>query len=135
MKLLLLSAFCVLSVGVLAQVPKKTNPYSFQLPDTLKRFKGSGNEAFEQLLHDYFQKKQSQNNLVGNKRGNIAILPQDHMPCLVPQIDMAAKIPNAWPEVTIPFTTPNNPIPNPALPKVQSLKMNAADNGLGIPSK
>lgn len=136
MKQLLLSAFCVLSVCVFAQVPKKTNPYSLQLPDTLKKFKGNNNEAFQQLLHDYFQKKQQpQNNLVGNRRGSIAILPQDHMPCIVPDINVAAKIPNAWSGVTIPYMVPNNPIPNPALPKLRSFKMNTLDNGLGIPSK
>jgi hypothetical protein len=133
MKLLLLSAFCIFSVCLFAQLPKKTNPYSFHLPDTLKKFKGNEN-AFQEL-QEYWQKKQKQNNLATNKNGNIVILPQDHMPCVVPDTNVAAKIPNAWGSVTNIYVAPTNPIPNPGLPKTQSFKWNTIDNSLGIPSK
>ena len=133
MKLLLIYGMCIFSVGVFAQVPKKMNPYSFQLPDTLRRFKG--NENALQQLRDYWQKKQMQNNLLANKNNRIIILPQDNMPCIVPNTNVAAKIPNAWTGATVPYAAPVNPIPNPGLPKTQSFKWNALDNGPGIPSK
>jgi hypothetical protein len=117
MKLLLLSAFCIFSVCAFAQVPKNSNPYLYRLPDTLKKFKGDNTEAFQKLLHDHFQKKQFQNNLLANKHGNIVILPQDHMPCVVPDTNGLVKIPNAWNVVSIPYQSPNHPIPNPSLPK------------------
>jgi hypothetical protein len=123
MKLLLLSAFCIFSVCAFAQVPKNSNPYVYRLPDTLKKFKGDNTEAFQKLLHDYFQKKQFQNNLLANKQGNIVILPQDHMPCVVPNTNELEKIPNAWGNVTTPYISPYHPIPNPALPK-QSFNYN-----------
>lgn len=122
MKPLMLSAFCFLSICAFAQHPLKTNPYQFHLPDTLKKFKGSDTEAFQQLLHDYFQKKYSQNNLVENRHGNIAMLPQDHMPCIVPNTSGIAAIPNAWKNIDIPYVENYHPIPNPALPKVQPFK-------------
>lgn len=133
MKLLLLSAFCILSAGVFAQAPKKVNPYNFQLPDTLKRFKG--NENALQQLQDYWQRKQAQNNLRADNNSNIIILPQDNMPCIVANTNVPAKIPNAWAGTTNLYIAPINPIPNPALPKTQSFKWNALDNSIGIPSK
>jgi hypothetical protein len=57
------------------------------------------------------------------------------MPCVVPDTNVAAKMPNAWGSVTNIYVAPANPIPNPGLPKTQSFKWNALDNGLGIPSK
>jgi hypothetical protein len=133
MKLVLFSAMCIFSVCAFAQAPKKTNPYSFQLPDTLKRFKG--NENALQQLRDYRQKKQMQNNLPANNSNGVIILAQDNMPCVVPDTNVPAKIPNAWMSTTVPYAAPVNPIPNPGLPKTQSFKWNALDNGPGIPSK
>jgi hypothetical protein len=133
MKLLLLSVFCVFSFCAFAQAPKKVNPYLFQLPDTLKKFKG--NENALQELHDYWQRKQMQNNSLANNNNRIIILPQDNMPCVVPNTNVAAKIPNAWTGVSVPYVAPVNPIPNPGLPKIQSFKWNTLDNGLDIPSK
>lgn len=133
MKLLLLSAMCVFSVCAFAQVPKKINPYSFQLTDTLKRFKG--NENALQQLRDYWQKKQMQNNLLANNNNGVIILLQDNMPCIVPNTNVAAKIPNAWMGATVLYVAPVGPIPNPGLPKTQFFKWNALDNGLDIPSK
>ena len=133
MKLLLLSAMCIFSVSAFAQASKKMNPYSFQLPDILRRFKGNKNSL--QQLRDYWQKKQMQNNLLVNNNNRIIILPQDNMPCVAPDTNVAAKIPNAWTGVTVPYVAPIHPMPNPALPKKQSFKLNALDNSLGIPSK
>lgn len=39
-------------------------------------------------------------------------LPQDNMPCLVPDIKDIAAIPNAWPRPKVPF---KSAIPNPGL--------------------
>ena len=105
----------------------------FQLPDTLKKFKGNEN-AFQELK-DYLQKKKLQNNSVATEQGRIIILPQDHMPCIVPDATVVAKIPNAWGNIVVPYISPYYPIPNPGLPKMQSFSWNALDNGLGIPSK
>lgn len=133
MKLLLLFAMCIFSTCVFAQLTKKINPHSFQLPDTVKRFKG--NENALQQLHDYWQRKQMQNNLRTDNNNSIVILPQDNMPCIVPNTNVAAKIPNAWMGTNVPYIAPINPIPNPGLPKRQSFKWNALDNSIGVPSK
>lgn len=133
MKTLLLSAFCIFSTYAIAQVPKKANPYIFQLPDTLQRFKG--NENAMQQLREYWQRKQMQKNLLVNKNGNVITLPQDNMPCVVPDTKGIAKIPNAWSGTSVPYMPQYHPIPNPALPKAQSFKYNALDNSLDIPSK
>lgn len=133
MKLLLVFALCVFSVCAFAQVPKKVNPYSFQLPDTLKIFKGNKNTL--QQPQEGWQGRITQNNLLANRKGNIALLPQDNMPCIVPDTSTVGKIPNAWSSVTSIYVAPVSPIPNPGLPKMQSFKWNALDNGLGIPSK
>ena len=133
MKLLLLSALFVFSTCAFAQLTKNTNPYSFQLPDSLKRFKG--NENALQQLHDYWKQKQMQNNLRTDNNNNIVILSQDNMPCIVPNTNVAAKIPNAWGSVTNIYVSPTTPIPNPALPKTKSLKWNALDNSFSVPSK
>ncbi|HWI92797.1 MAG TPA: hypothetical protein VNT20_16080 [Flavisolibacter sp.] len=130
MKLLLLGAFCTFSTYAIAQLPKKANPYIFQLPDTLQRFKGNEN-AVQQL----WQRRQLQKNLMASQSGNIIILPQDNMSCVVPDTNGIVKIPNPWSGASTPYISQYRPIPNPALPKVQSFKYNALDNSLGIPSK
>lgn len=132
MKLLLLFAFCIFSLCAFAQTPKETNPYSFQLADTFKIFKGNENTL---QLREYWQRKQTPQTKLTSKLGKVVILPQDNMPCIVPETNVAAKIPNAWGSVTKPYIAPVNPIPNPSLPKSQSFKYNAFDNSLGIPSK
>ena len=133
MKLLLLSTIFIFSVCASAQVTKKVNPYSFQRPDTLKRFKG--NENALQQLRDYWQRKQIQNNLRADNNNKIVILPRDNMPCVVPDTNVVSKIPNAWTSTNVPYIAPINPIPNPALPKKQSFQWNAFDNSIGVPSK
>jgi hypothetical protein len=123
MKLLLLSAFCVFSVCAFAQVPKNNIPLFPQLPDSLKKFKGNNNNELRKRMQDYLQRKKPQENLLANKYGNVVILPQDNMPCIVPDTNGLVKIPNAWNGVTIPYQPQYHPIPNPALPK-QSFKYN-----------
>ena len=52
-----------------------------------------------------------------NKSANVALLPQDHMPCVVPDSASVALIPNAWSGAKVPFQPGFRAIPNPALPK------------------
>jgi len=105
------------------------------LPDTLlKKFKGNNNEVLRKQFQEYVQRKQEQNQLLANKRGNIVFLPQDHMPCVVPDTNEIAPMPNAWSGVTTPFRSQYHPIPNPALPP-QSFRYNALGNSIGVPSK
>ena len=135
MKLLLLPIFCCISFCAFAQVPDTKNPWTMQLPDSLlKRFKGNNNEVLKQKLQDYMQRKHRPNQLLADKMGNVAILPQDHMPCVVPDTNAIASMPNAWSEVTNPYRATDDPIPNPALP-LQSFKYNEPDNSKTVPSK
>ena len=69
-----------------------------------------------------------------NKSANVALLPQDHMPCLVPDTNAIVPMPNAWGGITSPYHSPYNSIPNPALPP-QSFKYNAPDNSFGTSTK
>ena len=127
MKLLLFSAFCIFTTGVFAQAPKNNSPHVFQLPDTLKKFKGNNSDVLRKQLQEYLQKKNFQNNLLGNKQGNVAILPQDQMPCVVPDTNGIVQMPNAWNGLTVPYRPQFHPIPNPALPPL-SFRFNALDN-------
>jgi hypothetical protein len=68
-------------------------------------------------------------------KGNPGIyyLPQDNMPCLVPDNKDIAAIPNTWPNVQVPFKTN---IPNPGLqnkPLVPSFYFRQ-NNSLFIPA-
>jgi len=61
----------------------------------------------------------------------VYILPQDNMPCVIPDPNGLAKMPNVWNGVTVPYRPQYHPIPNPALPN-QSFKYNLnmqADQG------
>ncbi|MBO9682502.1 MAG: hypothetical protein J7502_07540 [Flavisolibacter sp.] len=131
MKLLMLSAFCVLSFCVFAQLPDNKNP---QLQDTLKNFKGNNSD----ILHkqqDYLQRKKAPHNLLANKHGNVVLLPQDKMPCIVPDTSGLAKIPNAWGATTVPYVPQFHSIPNPALPRQQSFELKIPDNSLDSQTK
>lgn len=48
----------------------------------------------------------------------IHYLPQDGMPCLVPDTKDIVAIPNAWPKMEVPFMSQT---PNPALPNRPSV--------------
>jgi hypothetical protein len=122
MKLLMLSALCISSVVTFSQTPDNNN-----LPDTLKSFKGNNSIILPKTFQDDQQKKY-QNNLLGNKIGNVVTLPQDKMLCIVPDTNGISKIPNAWVTTSVPYTLQRGSIPNPALPKRQS---NIPGNSLG----
>jgi hypothetical protein len=136
MKLLLFFALCFISVYAFAQVTDKTNRSTLQLPDTLKKFKGNNNEAFQKQLQQYFQKGQFQNQLLANKQGKVVLLPQDHLPCIVPDTNGIVQMPNAWNEVTVPYRPQYHPIPNPSLSLQSfSFRHNVLDNSIGVPLK
>ena len=99
-------------------------------PETLfKKFKGSDNNEFlQQQLQNYLQRKKQENQLLANKNGNVALLPHDHMPCIVPDTNATIPMPNAWIGIANPYHSPFNPIPNPALPL--HFKYNMLDNSL-----
>jgi hypothetical protein len=132
MNLLLLSALCVFSVCAFSQAPDNKN---LQLPDTLTYFKGNNSDVLPKQLQDFLQRKKSQDNLLANKKGNVVILPQDHMPCIVPDINSISRMSNAWTNPGIPYKPKSRPIPNPGLPKNQSFELNIPDNSLGSQSK
>lgn len=132
MKLLLLFSFCFFSTCASAQVPNNKNPWTFRI-DSLKNFKGNNADLHKQL-QDYLQRKKLQTPLA-NKQGNIIYLPQDHMPCLIPNTNGIAAMPNAWGGSSVPYRPQYHPIPNPALPEVQSFQYDALDNNLSTPTK
>lgn len=132
MKLLLLFSFCIFSVCAFGQIPNNRQPWRFQI-DSLKNFKGNNGDLSKQL-QDYLLRKKLQATLA-NKQGNIIFLPQDHMPCIIPNTSGIAAIPNAWGGSSAPYRPQFHPIPNPALPKMQSYQGNVLDNSLATPSK
>jgi hypothetical protein len=78
MKLLLFFAFCFLSVCAFAQFK---NSYPRLNPGILKRFKAGTDSLQRQFIIISWQWRYK---LLSNISGNIAILPQDRMPCLLP---------------------------------------------------
>ena len=130
MKLLLFFAFCFLSVWTFAQ---QNNNCPRLNPEILKKFKGD-NDSLQKQFDNYFLRR-GNNNLLSNMNGNIAILPQDRMPCVVPDTRNLERIPNGWKGVAVPYIPQYNPIPNPGLPKLQSFKWNALDNNLNTTTK
>jgi hypothetical protein len=132
MKLLMATALSVISFCSLAQ--QDNNAWRMN-PEILKRFKGN-NDSLQKQMHNYFQKEGVPINLLSNMHGNVAILPQDRMPCIVPNTKDISPIPNAWSGVTVPYKSPVHPIPNPALPvPKQSFRYNTLDNSLSLPTK
>jgi hypothetical protein len=133
MKLLLLPAFCIFCISIFAQVPRN-NQGTMDQNELFKKFKGTNRDTLRKQFQRYLQRR-DQTNSLANKQGNIVILPQDHMPCIIPASSTMAVIPNAWKGTTLPYQPQYHPIPNPALPKQQSFKSNALDNSPGIPTK
>jgi len=135
MKPLLISVFCFFSFCVFGQVRDHENPSTMPFPDSLfKKFKGDNNEVLQQQLQHYLQLNKQQNQLLANKKGNVAFLPQDHMPCMVPDTNAIIPMPNAWSVIANPYHSPYNPIPNPALPTL-SFKTDSFDNSYGSSTK
>jgi hypothetical protein len=59
------------------------------------------------------------------KPGGVVALPQDNMPCIVPDTKDIAKIPNIWSgKIRSPFKAPSPKIPNPTpqTPQTESTK-------------
>ena len=128
MKLLLSLAFCFLAAEAFAQVPKQMPPRTVPSPDSLRNFKGDNGEMLRKQFEEYLQRRKLQSQLLGDKQGNIAHLPQDHMPCVVPDSASAGLMPNAWSPVTVPFRPQLHVMPNPALPKQPSLEKGKGEN-------
>jgi hypothetical protein len=117
MKLLLTFVLCCVLTGAFAQVPKSKAPEKRQVPHSVQMFKGNDGRSLQKKLEAYIDGTKTANGLLANKQGNIVILPQDHMPCVVPDSASVALIPNAWSGAKVPFQPGFRPIPNPALPK------------------
>jgi hypothetical protein len=58
--------------------------------------------------------------LANRSKGSVRVLPQDKMPCIVPDTKDIAKIPNAWPGKIGPY---KGSIPNAAQPKQQRVEV------------
>ena len=127
MKLLLFVALNLIFVGAFAQVPNQKNPRLVPSPDSLRNFKGNNGGQLRKQFQEYFERRKTEKQLLADKQGNIVRLPQDHMPCVVPDSATAALMPNAWGVVTNPFRPQYHTMPNPALPKVPSLQDQSGD--------
>ncbi|MGZ3852927.1 MAG: hypothetical protein ACXVBX_09060 [Flavisolibacter sp.] len=134
MKLLLFFALSFIGAGTFAQVPNQENPRAVPPPDSVRNYKGNSEKQFRKEFEEYFERKKMQSQLFGDRQGNIARLPQDHMPCVVPDSASAGLVPNAWGGVTVPFRPNYHPIPNPVLPP-ESFKYNTLDNSALAPSR
>ena len=117
MKLLLTFVLCCVLTGAFAQVPKSKDPEKLPVPDSVQMFKGNDGRSLQKKLEVYLDGGKVSKSLLGNNQGNIAFLPQDHMPCVVPDSTSAAMMPNAWSGAKVPFQPGFRAIPNPALPK------------------
>jgi len=126
MKLLLISVFCFFLFAFLIRPRQKSMDNAF--PNTLfKKFKGDTIKCCS-ITSALLATKRT------NKSANVALLPQDHMPCIIPDTNAIKPMPNAWSGITIPYQSPYPPIPNPALtPKY--FPSNPLDNNIDAPSK
>ncbi len=133
MKLLLLSAFCIAAVSALAQ-NDKNNGWRSQRPVSLLQFKGNDRENFNHLFQEYLKRRKDPGNLLANRQGNIVLLPQDRMPCIVPDSKNIAPMPNAWSGVKIPYQSQHHLIPNLAI-QPPSLDLKYDFNYNWVPNK
>ena len=132
MKLLIFSVFCFISFCCFSQVTGDSS--IFKEFDLWKKYKGNNGLAIPVTPQEDLQQKELRYNLLANKQGDLVMLPQDHMPCVVPDTKDLALMPNFWAGVTIPYYPTNPAIPNPALPPL-SFKYNDLNNSIGVPSK
>lgn len=104
MKLLLLFSLCLCSLVAFCQT------------DLSNQFKVEGiiNDSLSQRFQYHF-KKQEFTVQLSSHQNKITILPQDKMPCVIPDTSDIAAIPNAWTPVTVPYKPQHQPIPNPAI--------------------
>lgn len=110
MKLLLIPACLCFGLGAFAQTEDVNT--SKLLKEYLLRKRFNSRVQFQRPIYkdslikvfkDFYSMKQAP---------GIHYLPQDNMPCLVPDTKDMAAIPNAWPHVQLPF---QSAIPNPGL--------------------
>ncbi len=112
MKLLSLIGCCIFFTSAWAQTIKVDVLKNMNRPGVLKPFR---NNIFLEKIHQDTLIKKFQAPLVGKKiEPGIYYMPQDNMPCLVPDVRDLAAIPNGWPNVQLPF---KSGIPNPGLPQ------------------
>jgi hypothetical protein len=132
MKLLIFSVFCFISFSCFSQVTGDSS--ILKEFDFWKKYKGNNGLATPLQPQEDLLQKELQYNLLENKQGDLVELPQDHMPCVVPDTKDLALMSNFWVGVTIPYLPGTPAIPNPALPP-RTFKYNAFNNSLGVPSK
>ena len=115
MKLRLLTALLLFGFSASAQVSITEGP------KLLKQSNVLGQLPNDMLQNDIFSQKINKDSLTEQFRGivigkkatsGIYYLPQDTMPCLVPDTKDLAAIPNAWLNVQVPF---KSFMPNPGL--------------------
>jgi hypothetical protein len=122
MKLLILSALSLLSFRTFAQLKVEKSPF----PTNRIEFSLKNNN--KDISKKFFEGNLRQ------EQTKIIALPQDHMPCVIPDTKSIAAIPNAWSNVTIPYRPDFHPIPNPALPPV-SFSFSITDHWKPTPVK
>lgn len=104
MKLIIVCGFCFCSFVGFSQTHQ-----SEQLETD-----GIQNDNLHNQLQNYFRKQEFTLHLPPEKN-KIVFLPQDKMPCLIPNTKDIAAIPNGWKHITVPFRPKYHPIPNPGL--------------------
>jgi hypothetical protein len=111
MKLLLLAAFAVFSISASSQTFKTDVQKLMKESELGKRF--NSRLQFQRPIYKDSLIKDLKSFLSSEKRGpGVYFLPQDNMPCLIPDTRDIAMMPNAWPSVQVPF---KSAIPNPGL--------------------
>ena len=110
MKLLLITASLFFVLGASAQsedsdIPKLLKEYQLrkQFNSRVQFERPIYKDSLIKELKDFYSRK---------KNPGVYHLPQDNMPCFVPDTKEIAAIPNAWPDVQVPF---QSKMPNPGL--------------------
>ena len=121
MKLQLLIVLLIVGFSASSQTFEVDVPKIMKQPDALNLFK---NNMFPQKIHKDSLIENFGVNIVGNMLSSgVYYLPQDNMPCLVPDTKNIAAIPNAWSNVQVPFKSmiPNMGLQNkPLIPQPKS---------------
>lgn len=110
MKLLLTvaSLFCCLTIFGQSE---RDNP-SKLLKEYQRRQRFNSRLQFQRPIYKDSLIKDVKNFYSKDHHPGIYYLPQDHMPCLVPDTRDIAVIPNGWSDIRVPF---QSDIPNPGL--------------------
>jgi hypothetical protein len=110
MKLQLLTVLLIVGFSASSQTFEVDVPKIMKQSDALKLFKDN---TSPQKIHKDSLIEKLRVSVIGKKLNpGIYYLPQDNMPCLAPDTKDIAAIPNAWPNVQVPF---KSAIPNPGL--------------------